>query len=70
MSVYKAIASLDLSQEERKFLRVLFTNNPSKKTQAEEILPTCNNKEQVDYLRELLTSGMFSFLIRYICTLQ
>ncbi|CAI2197998.1 8298_t:CDS:2, partial [Funneliformis geosporum] len=56
MSLYKAIASLELLQEERKALRVLFTNNPSKKTEAEEIIPTCTNKEQVDYLRELLTS--------------
>ncbi|CAG8540577.1 3895_t:CDS:2 [Funneliformis caledonium] len=65
MSVYKAIASLELSQEERKALRVLFTNNPSKKTEAEEIIPTCTNKEQVDYLRELLTSGMYPFNIKF-----
>ena len=59
MSLYKAIASLELLQEERKALRVLFTNNPSKVTQAEKIIPTCTNEEQVEYLRELLTSGMF-----------
>ena len=62
MSLYKAIASLELLQEERKALRVLFTNNPSKETQAEKIIPTCTNEEKVEYLKELLTFGMFPLI--------
>ncbi|GES93033.1 hypothetical protein GLOIN_2v1775232 [Rhizophagus clarus] len=57
MSVYKAIASLELYKRKKKALRILFTDHPSKKTEAEEIILTCTDKEQVDYLRELLTSG-------------
>ncbi|CAG8832206.1 13864_t:CDS:2, partial [Gigaspora margarita] len=46
---------LDLTKEDKKSLRVLFTSRPFVKAEAEKIIPTCENDEEVlDYLKELL----------------
>ncbi|CAG8522091.1 6732_t:CDS:2, partial [Racocetra fulgida] len=53
-NVYEAIKILD-SKEERTALRTLFTNNPEKRAEAERILPTCeDNEEVVSYFKDLL----------------
>jgi hypothetical protein len=60
-TVYTKIADLDLTREEKKSLRVLFTNKPLIRTEAEKIIPTCNDNEEVlDYLKELLKPGMYT----------
>ncbi|CAG8627093.1 7186_t:CDS:2 [Diversispora eburnea] len=54
-SVYTKIADLDLTREEKKSLRILFTNKPLIRTEAEKIIPTCKDNEEIlDYLKELL----------------
>src|SRR5205823_12801657 len=59
-NIYEAIKILD-SKEERTALRTLFTNNPEKRTEAERILPTCeDNEEIVAYFKDLIKPGMFS----------
>src|SRR3954452_20306104 len=59
-NVYEAIKLLD-SKEEKTALRTLFTNNPEKRTEAERILPTCeDNEEIVAYFKDLIKPGMFS----------
>ncbi|CAG8596662.1 13362_t:CDS:2 [Ambispora leptoticha] len=54
-SVYTKIADLDLTREEKKSLRILFTNKSLIRTEAEKIIPTCKDNEEIlDYLKELL----------------
>ncbi|RHZ81492.1 hypothetical protein Glove_120g36 [Diversispora epigaea] len=44
-----------LPAEKKKSLRILFTNKPLIRTEAEKIIPICNDNEEVlDYLKELL----------------
>ncbi|CAI2175148.1 16696_t:CDS:2 [Funneliformis geosporum] len=53
-NIYEAIKTLD-SKGEITTLRTFFTNNPEKKVEAEHILPTCeDNEEVVAYFKDLL----------------
>ncbi|CAI2180089.1 19920_t:CDS:2 [Funneliformis geosporum] len=59
-NIYEAIKTLD-SKGEITTLRTFFTNNPEKKVEAEHILPTCeDNEEVVAYFKDLLKPDMFS----------
>ncbi|CAB4393915.1 unnamed protein product [Rhizophagus irregularis] len=52
--VYEAIKALSFTKEEKDALRAFFINNPDKKTEAEELLPTLEDEEVVGCLKNLL----------------